>query len=141
MARSYTITMLPNGQGFKPEITPSDAALAPPGPNSLLVAYADGVATHRTLEIINGWKWLWHGVRDRNLLDVQFVGSLLITGAPVNQLVENFRKTSSNIGDFIAGDILISFGSGISTGAIGRGATQMLDSGMRMLREFAKENP
>ena len=141
MARSYTITMQPNGQGFKPEITPSDAALAPPAADSMLVAYADGVEPHRTLEIINGWKWLWHGVRDRNLLDEQFVGSLLVTGAPVNSLVEANRKTSSDVGDFVAGDVLIAIGTGISTGAIGRSANQMLDSGMRMLREFARENP
>ena len=141
MARSYTITMQPNGQGFKPEITPSDAALAPPGPNEMLIAYADGVATHRLLEIQNAWKWLWHGIRDRNLLDVQFVGSLLITGVPVDSITEQARKTSSTIGDFVAGDVLVSIGLGVSTGSIGRGATQMLDSGFRMLREFAKENP
>ena len=133
--------MQPNGQGFKPEVTPSDAALAPPNANSMLIAYADGVSPHRQLEIINGWKWLWEGIRERNLLDSQFVGSLLITGAPVNQLVTEFRKTSSIIGDFVAGDVLVSIGLGVSTGSIGRGATQMLDSGFRMLREFAKENP
>jgi hypothetical protein len=141
MARQYTITMMPNGQGWKPEVTPSDAAAAAPGVNEMSIGYADDVETHRTLEMHNGWRWLWNGVRDRNLLDVQFVGSLLLTGANINSLTESNRRTSSDILDFATGDVWIGVGAGVSTGAIGRSANQMLDSGFRMLREYAKENP
>ena len=140
MARQYTITMMPQGQGWKPEITAADA-ITPPGPNEMIIAYGDSVAPHRALEIQNGWKWLYHGIRERGLLNAQFVGNLLLTGAPINSLTTPNRKTSGVTGDFAADEIFVGMGTGIATGKIGSGATQMLDSGMRMLREYARENP
>jgi len=138
MAKNYTLTMLPNMQGWKPEIVAADL-VAPVGANNISVSYGDDVEPHRQVEIINGWKWLWHGVRDRNLLNSQFVGAILLTGAPINSLVEASRKTSSTGGDFDDNDLLLSIGTGIAVDS--NGATQMLDSGFRMLREYAKENP
>lgn len=139
MAKQFALEMLPDRQGWKPgtiETVPDP--VAEPIADQIVIGYAVGVEPYRQLEIINGWKWLWAGVRDRNLLDVQFHGAALISGAPINSLVIANRKTSSNVLDFGEGDVFIALGVDVTTDRVG--ATQLLDSGFRMLREFAKEN-
>lgn len=138
MPKQYTLTMLPGMQGWKPEIVAADV-VSPPGPGEIKIAYGATVQPHRQLEIINGWAWLWSGVRDRGLLNEQFVGAVLFTGAPIDSLTAENRKTSSTIGDFDPDEVFLGIGIGIASDT--NGATQMLDSGFRMLREFAKENP
>ena len=140
MAKQFAMQMLPDWQGFKPEILETvPDPIASPIADQIVVGYGVAVEPHRQLEIINGWEWLWAGVRDRNLLDDQFHGAILITGSPINSLVEASRKTSSSTLDFGADDVFIALGVGVTSHRFG--ATQILDSGFRMLREYAKENP
>ena len=140
MAKQFAIEMLPDWQGWKPGIIETiPDPIASPIATQIVVGYGAAVEPHRQLEIINGWKWLWEGVRDRNLLDAQFKGAILISGAPINSLTALNRKTSSTTLDFGADDVFIALGVGVTAHRFG--ATQILDSGFQMLREFAKENP
>lgn len=137
MAKHFTLTMLPGQQGWKPAVVETDL-VAPVDPNDIAISFGDAVEEHRAVEIMNGWEWLWGGVRDRGLLNEQFVGAVLLTGAPINSLVDASRKTSSTGGDFDENDVFLSIGANIAADT--NGATQMLDSGFRMLREYANEN-
>ena len=138
MAKQFTMVMLPDRQGSK--ITVSEQAIvALPAADEIILARGDLVHPARQLEIMNGWKWLWHGVRDRNLLDVQFLGAILVTSVSIESITEEDRRTSSNLDTTLDTDITLMMGSGV-TGAGRAGATQIFDSAFRMIREFAREN-
>ena len=140
MAKQFAMQMLPDRQGWKPgTIVSVPDPVASVVSDQILIGYGPLVEPHRQLEMINGWKWLWAGVRDRNLLDDQFHGAILLTGAPINSLVDASRKTSSITDDFNDDDIFLAIGVDITSDRFG--ATQILDSGFQMLREYAKENP
>lgn len=105
--------------------------------NSIALYLIDPASDQRQLEIDNGWRWLWNGVRDRNLLDIQFNGALLYTAVPLDNIVAAGRKTSSQFLDVEAGDI----GLGISaeTTALFRGAVTPLEVAFQQLRDRARE--
>lgn len=139
MAKQFTMDILAKNGPDKLGIVETDAVVDP-GPAEIAIGFGDSVPEHRALEIINGWKWLWNGVRDRGLLDDQFSGALLITGAQIDSITESNRRTSSTVGDFAADDIFVAVGTGVATEAgLGRSATVMLESGFENLREFANE--
>ena len=137
MAKQFTLVMLPSRQGFKPNTVVTEP-VALPAADEIVIARGDLVHPSRGVEIINGWKWLWHGVRERNLLDVQFLGATLVTSVSIESITSLDRRTSSDLVSTTDTDITLMIGSGI-TGAGRVGATQLLDSGFRMMREFAKE--
>ena len=140
MAKQFAMQMIPGMQGWKPGVIVSvPDPVASVVSDQILIGYGPLVEPHRQLEMINGWEWLWAGVRDRNLLDDQFHGAILLTGAPINSITTANRKTSSITDDFNDDDIFLAIGVDVTLHQ--KGATQMLDSAFRMLREYAKENP
>lgn len=140
MAKQFTVDVVTKWHADKLEIVESDV-LSDPGPNEIKIGFGNDVEIHRAVEILNAWKWLWAGVRDRNLLDGPFSGAILITGSDINHLNENERRTSSTVGDFLAGDVLLGVGANVAnTPELGKGATLRIDSGFEALRDYAKEN-
>ena len=107
-------------------------------PDDRVAVYAlANVPLHRQLEIVDAWYWLWNGVRDRNLLDSQFAGSKVYSGAPIDDLTIPGRKTASVISFFTADDVVIGLGASV-TGAF-KGAVVPLESAFEKLREISLE--
>jgi hypothetical protein len=91
----------------------NETIVAVAAPNISLYAGAN-VPNYRQLEIITGWERLWEGVRDRNLLDVQFKGNILYTGYNINSRTENNRRTTSLVTAFTDDDIILGIGASVS---------------------------
>ncbi len=138
MAKQFTLSMLPSRQGFKPAVVET-AIVALPLVDEIVLARGDLVHHSRQLEIMNGWRFLWNGVRDRAILDVQFLGAVLVSSVGINNIGETDRRTSSDLVSTTDNDITLMMGSGV-TGAGRASATQLFESGFQMLREFAREN-
>ena len=97
----------------------------------------DNVPTYRQLEIFTGWGFLYNGIRDRNLLDSQFAGSVLYSATNINKKGENDRRTASLLTSLTADDIVVGLGATV-TGNIG-GAINSLQSAFEKLAEAAKD--
>jgi hypothetical protein len=105
--------------------------------NQVALYLGDTVPTYRQLEIIDGWRWLFQGIKERNLLDDgAFVGALLYTGSNINELMtaEN-RRTSSTFADFLTEDVFI----GLGTAVTAAGDFESLYAIFEQLRQFALE--
>jgi hypothetical protein len=76
--------------------------------NGIAVYQGATVADYRQVEIINAWKFLWNGVRDRNIMQ-QFAG-VIYSGVDAEHIDENSRRTSATFGDFGDNDIFIGIG-------------------------------
>ena len=66
------------------------------------------VGEYRATEILNAWRWLWAGVRDRNILQ-QFAG-VIYSGCDIDFLGEPSRITSATYGDFGDDDVFVGIG-------------------------------
>ena len=95
------------------------------------------VPLYRQVEIVNAWQWLWNGVKDRNLLDVQFAGSTLYSGASVDNITASNRRTESTIASFDPEDIAIGMGATVT--GLFKGAVVPLASAFEQLREAAMQ--
>jgi len=66
------------------------------------------VGDYRATEIINAWRWLWNGIRDRNILQ-QFAG-VIYSGCDIDFLGEPSRITSAVYADFGDDDVFVGIG-------------------------------
>ena len=100
-------------------IVVQDTIIAVPS-DRIAVYIGDAVDPGRQNEIINGWKWLWAGVRDRGLLEDgnSFAGAILYTAASINSLTEYNRRTATDTGFFNDDDVMLGLGDAI-TGSFG----------------------
>ena len=74
----------------------------------MVIQIADTVDIGRRLEILEGWRWLWNGLRDRDILaGGNFAGILVFSSCPVNGLREEERKTTGDNTIVLDGDIAI----------------------------------
>jgi len=99
----------------------------------------DDVGMHREVEINNGFRWLWNGIRDRDLLNPDLSDPTygpLYSAAPVDQLVEEFRLTSWND---ITGINSVMIGIGIGINVFALRGSQMVESAFQMLTEYYRE--
>ena len=106
--------------------------------NNIAIYAGSAVALYRQLEMVTGWQFLWNGVRDRNLMDVQFNGLILYSGTNIDKKGENDRRTASEVISFDDNDVLIGIGAG-ATGEFS-GAVLPLDSAFEQLIQFARES-
>jgi hypothetical protein len=125
-----------DGQIDPATIVVSDTII--PVPNGRIAIYAGStVESHRFMEMQNGWSMLWRGVRDRNLLNAQFKGSVLYSGVDVNSCTENNRRTASVVTSFTNNDVIIGIAPDVSNNF--SGAVLQLDVAFEKLRDVAKE--
>ena len=104
--------------------------------NEISIYIGDSVSEYRQNEIVNGWKWLVDGIRERSLLVAPpFRGAALITGASIDSLTEQNRRTSSDVGDFNADDVMVGIGANVTA----LGDTMVIDNAFRLLSQFAVE--
>lgn len=118
-------------------VTVSGVSIEVPA-NSIAIYLIDPAATYRQNEIISAWKWLYNGIRDRNLLDDQFAGAVLYTAVPLGETVSPKRKTSSVFADIAAGDA--GLGISVETATLFHGAVIPLETAFRKLYNVALES-
>jgi hypothetical protein len=66
------------------------------------------VSESRQVEIIDAWRFLWNGIRDRNIMQ-QFAG-VVYSGVDIDHIGENQRITSATFGDFGINDVFVGIG-------------------------------
>lgn len=90
----------------------------------------------RQNEIVNGWKWLFDGIRERNLVDDggQFQGAICYTYASINDLTVANRRTSSALIDINVDDVVVGLGLNVTTNVKGR--TMPLENAISYLAEI-----
>ena len=106
--------------------------------NNIAIYAGSTVALRRQVEMVTGWNFLWNGIRDRNLMDVQFAGSVLYSGTDIDKKGENDRRTESVVASFSNNDIIVGVGLG-ATGEF-KGAVLPLDSALEQLIQVARES-
>ncbi|RKZ82446.1 MAG: hypothetical protein DRQ39_10710 [Gammaproteobacteria bacterium] len=118
-------------------IVMSDTAVAVPT-GSVAIYTLSTVPTYRQLETVNGWRMLYNGIRDRNLLDVQFNGAVLYSGVSIDSTTENNRRTASEITSFNTDDVVVAIGAAATS--VFNGAIEPLEAAMHSLVIYAAEN-
>jgi hypothetical protein len=66
------------------------------------------VSEARQVEIINAWRFLWNGIRDRNIMQ-QFAG-VVYSGVDIDNISFASRRTSATFGDFGVNDVFVGIG-------------------------------
>jgi hypothetical protein len=108
--------------------------------NQVALYVGDNVPLYRQVEMIEGWRWLYQGVAERNLLDEgtssAFPGAILYTGSTIDTLMSTTdRRTSSTFADFTEDDVFIGMGSAVTAS----GDLESLHAVFTQLRQFALE--
>ena len=105
--------------------------------NNIALFVGDTVPKHRSVEIVEAWRWLWNGVRDRNILKT--FGGRTYSGSDINHLDEPDRRTSSDLIDFLDNDVFIGIGDQVAI-QVGDASIVYLETAFTQLRNFALEN-
>lgn len=133
MSLRFTMTLA--GKSSNKRSVVSAVAITPPDPDQIQVIISDTVDPLRRVEILNGWRWLYNGLRERSL-DGGFVGSTLYSSCPIDDLTTPSRKTSTSAAIIEDGDIAIAVGDGLT---VLSGATVWLEQAFTQLRDAARE--
>lgn len=139
MALKLSVPVLPNRLASRQDIVASqDTPATPVDPGHVAVYIGDTVPFYRSLEIVNGWRWLWNGLRDRNLLAAtDGVTGPLYTASDIDQLNENTRRTSWFDNTPVTGDdIAIGVHNDVAQGI---GAVTIIESAFELLRSAARD--
>lgn len=126
---------MPRQETVKQECVSTPIVLETPPDDISLYIGANIVGTARGVEIVNAWRFLFNGIKDRNLLDDQFKGALLYTYVDINDITANNRRTSSDLTGVTSDDVVIGLGLNVTA----KGQTQSLASGVERLIEYAME--
>lgn len=136
MAKQWIADLSSKGyDGDKPTMSYAETGAAV-GADQISLYIGDDVPVRRQNEIFNGWKWLFDGVKSRNLLDDQFNGAILYTASDVDIMTINDRRTSTELTPYTDTDVIIAIGSNITA----LNDTVTLDTAFKELRDFALEN-
>ena len=131
----YLVTVMPEKQSTKKGI--STLAVHDFVEDGNLSVYVGAtVDPTRTVEIFEAIRWLYNGVMDRKLLDVQFKNSPLYSTVDIDHITESNRRTSSTFGDILDNDVAIAMGAGTT----GIGEKVMFKAGFDQLRDFFLED-
>ncbi len=134
MTIQFTMTL--DGLSGNKNAVAVSAVISPPADDQIQIIITDTVDIYRRLEILNGWAWLYNGLRERQLGD--FISSIVYTSCPIDDLTTPARKTNNQAEIMVDGDIAIVAGV-VATSP--PGASVMLDAAFGQLRDFAKEYP
>lgn len=141
MTIQVTMPVLPDRQADKSQITLTvgEPPALPVPDNEIALYVGDDVPLHRAVEILNGHRWLWNGLRDRSLLQAtDAVTGHLYSASDIDELNENTRRTSwDDTTPVTASDIGVGVSHQVATGL---DATNMVESAFQMLRDYLSEN-
>ena len=136
MAQQWRMVVTPRNAGNK-LVAEYLASGVEPAADEIAVYIGDNVPTRIQQAVtFNAWRWLWNGVKNRNLLDDQFKGAQLVTGSHFEFLSEQDRRTASNIAFFSEDDIMIGMGADVTD----LGDKVYIEAAFAQLRDFALEN-
>ena len=136
MSLTALIDVMPERQADKLSVVISDTIVAV-GAGQVAVYAGDAVEEHRFLEMLEGWRWLWNGLRDRNLLDItDSVTGPLYAACQINSLNEENRRTSWLDLPTFTDDIGIGVGVAVAEEL---SATNMVENAFTMLRDAVKD--
>jgi len=139
MSYQFLMTLAGDAQGSdKNAVVGSDTPIEVPT-GAIGIMLHDNVDIYRKVEILEGWKWLWHGMLENNILDPLsgFAPGVVYSSCPLDNLTSPARKTTGDDPSiFIAGDIAIGLGNDASK----LGGTVMMTSAFEQLRQYAGEN-
>ena len=122
------------------------ASLQPALPNSIALYVAAGVPNHRLVEILEGWRFLSNGIRDRALFPFSKFPGLLYSSAPIHSMTENARLTASDpVIISTPGHVGIGIHDDLRTdpAALGSGAsdhTNIIEGTFKSAIEYAREH-
>lgn len=139
MAVMYTMTLSPNRQGSKLNITEA-AVAAVIGANDIALYVMDSVSLHRQVEIINAWRFLFNGLRDRDIFNQFAKDSPIYSVVDADAISVASRRTSSQFTELLPNDIGIAIGGDITElDARNLPETLIFESAFAMLRDHARE--
>ena len=138
MAIQLRIPVLPDRQADKREITVATVA-ADVASGEVSVLIGGSVQPHRAVEILNGWRWLWNGIRDRDLLTItNGTSGPIYSYAQIDRLTEENRRTTwTGAVDIQVDDIAIAIHNDVAQQLR---ATNMIESAVAMLCDYCREN-
>ena len=112
-----------------------DEVFAPVAPDNIAVYAGATVNSARQVEIVTGWMFLYNGIRDRSLMDIDnlFYNQDIYTMTDIDKKGEFDRRTESILASNTDNDIMIAFGANV--GPAFHGATLHLESALRQLIE------
>ena len=139
MAKQWAMEYLPARSGNKLLCSYVDGA-AVADADSITVAIGDDVPVRRQTEIINAWKWLYEGLKSRNLLDPDNWTNLLVTAADMDNITIANRRTDSDPSFFTDTDIGIWLGANVVDSTENDADRVMLENAFRQLADWAREN-
>jgi len=132
MAKQFNMVFIPDYQASKLAVTQADV-LSEAGAANLCCGFGDNVTAARQSEIDRAFEDCWAHMRDSNQLS-SASGPLYVK----MNIDTRVATQHTAIVDMTADDVFIGVGANVN--AAGENASQMHDSGFRMLREWAKEN-
>lgn len=140
---AQTITADVVGREVQPLTIAFAAGLNEVTENQVALYIADGVSYHRTVELVNGFVWLYNGLRDRDIF-YKFAAGPVYTVVNVDFIGEPNRRTASDIAALavVNGDFGIGIGSGVATNSGARliGPTLMCGNGIGQVVDYFREN-
>jgi hypothetical protein len=93
------------------------------------------VDLNRQVEINNAWRWLWNGIRDRNLMET--FGGVIYSGCDIDNISEAARLTSGVYATFGDNDVFIGVGQLVVSEWLA--AVNPIETGFTLLRNQALE--
>lgn len=121
------------------------ASLIAPAPVDISLYLTDGISRHRKVEIMNAWKFLYDGIRDRNLWPfANFPAGPIYSSVPIDSVTESSRLTSADPGlVFLPNHVVIGIGNDLRnppSKESASDATNVHEVFFRRLIDFAREH-
>ncbi len=131
----YQLTMTLNGGAGDKRAVVASATIAPPIANQIQLVIKDTVDFTRRLEILNAWRYLMNGLRERQF-DAGFIGNDVYSSMPIDAVGSPARKTSTSAAIMVDGDVAIVIDASLVQKT---GSPLALSNAFTQLRESAKE--
>ena len=131
----YQLTMTLNGGAGDKRAVVASATISPPIANQIQLVIKDTVDFTRRMEILNAWRYLWNGIRERQF-DEGFIDNDLYSSMPIDAVGSPARKTSTSPTIMADGDVAIV----VDAYLVQKGNNNvMMENAFTQLRESAKE--
>lgn len=118
-----------------------------PEVDSVALYVTAGIPNHRLVEVLEGFRWLSNGIRDRYLFpEPQLPGGNIYSGAPIDSMTENMRVTSNTSSlVFLPLHVCIGIHTSLrnpppTDGKGARDHSIIIENAFKRLIEFAREN-
>ena len=95
------------------------------------------VPLYRKLEITNAWRWLYNGIRDRNILR-DFAAGNAYSGVNIFNIGVPNRRTAGDVATFTANDVVVGIGE-TARATLDNDAIEPLESAFFKLIQVGRE--